>query len=596
MGIRKRFITRHRLPEVESAALRAGYTPLQAQLLAGRLPSGAAARITRHTSPTLADLDAPGLLPDIEVGTERVVQAIIRREPLIVCSDHDCDGQAGGAIVRAALIDWFGHPPPLVHSYIGHRMREGYGVSEGVTQRILTDGHHDCAMITVDVGSADEQRIAELKQQGIVTVVTDHHELSEYGPPPSALATINPIREDASYPDPLICGGYTAWLLMASVRRELMRRGHLTSDAPHITELLDYAATATVADVVSLSRSPNNRAVVNHGLMLINNLGKPCWQALHERLGIGPEGFSAETIAFKVAPLLNAGGRLSDGLAGLRFLRAPSLAVAHRELATLTALNEERKEIGRAQLESARARALEMAEAGAAGIAIWLPNGHAGTHGVTASRLVEITGRPTVCLSPVQDDPTMATGSARSIRGVHVRQAFDHVQAHHPGCLERAGGHAGAGGLRLQRANISRFVQAWDEAVAAQIEGRDLAPEILTDGAMPATPSLAMLAEIEALAPFGREFEPPVFTARLRVLRIKVVGQGGTHLKLDVEDAFGARLPAIWFGAIEDGVCPVQEQQWITCAVVPSANTFRGNTTVQLRIEALASAEEITEA
>jgi single-stranded-DNA-specific exonuclease len=576
---------RPRNQRVEHAALRAGYTPLQAHLLAGRLPDQAADNIARHTSPTLADLDAPDSLPDIEVAADAVATAIIQGRRLLVISDHDCDGQSGMAILRAALMDWFHHPPDRLHSYVGHRMREGYGVSDGVTQRILDDGVDGALAITCDIGSADEARIAQLRTRGIETCVTDHHEIGDEGPPASALACVNPIREDSRFPDPLICGGYTAWLLMAAVRRELMRRGRLPENTPHLTRLLDYAACSTVADVVSLGRSRNNRAVINHGLALMNAEARPCWTVLRERFGL-QDGFTAETVAFKLGPLINSSGRLHDGTGGVRLLRAPTVEAAERAFDALLQMNTERREIQARLVEAAQQRAEAMAADGARGIALWLPDGHAGVHGVVASRLTELTGRPTVCLSPVEGDAAMASGSARTVTGIHVRQALAWVDAHYPGTLERYGGHAGAGGLRVKRANIARVVEAWDEAVAVQAGARSLEPERLTDGELPRTPDEVMLAEIAALEPYGREFEPPLFEAALRVCGLRAVGSDGRHLKLDVQDRFGRLLPAIWFNAVDKGQAPVAEGDRFRAAVVPSANTFRGRTSVQLRIDA----------
>ena len=196
---------------VKQAALSAGYTPLQAQVIAGRLGDADADRVSLLVRPALAALDAPDRLPDIDVAADAVARAVIDGLPFVLLSDFDCDGASAHAVLRIALRDYFGVPEARIHGYIGHRLREGYGVSESVTRRILDSAPRPALVITADQGSSDHARIALLREHGLETIVTDHHGIPGEGPPAAALACINPMREDSAFADPRIAGGQRLW-------------------------------------------------------------------------------------------------------------------------------------------------------------------------------------------------------------------------------------------------------------------------------------------------------------------------------------------------------------------------------------------------
>ena len=583
--MRKRIERRPISPGTHAAALQAGHTPLQARIIAGRLTGNGLPGGTMR--PGIAQLDAPADLPQIDIAAETIADEIESGRVLNISSDHDCDGLAGGSIARSVLIDTFGLPAGRVRSWVGDRIREGYGISDGLAKRLIAGTSPGEIMVTCDCGSSDEPRIALLASEAkLRTIVTDHHELGRDGAPKSAIATVNPVRPDGRFPDRSICGGYTLWLVLAAVRRVLIDRGYPMRSDAHITDCLDYAALSTVADVVDLGASVNNRAVVNYGLGIINNNPRPAWIALREHLKLGDsEPITEETLAWKAAPLANSSGRLSDGFDGLRFLRARTVEDARTHLARLLELNGERRAIQRRLYAAAKPRALELAASGRNGIAIYLPDGHAGCHGITASALVGITGRPVICMSPKHGEPGVATGSIRSVTGVNVREALNMIERSHPGLLLSAGGHAMAGGLRTRKADVCALADAWNDAVTMQLAGRELLPTILTDGSLPRSPDLALVDEIEALAPYGRGFEQPVYDGVFVVESVRAMGTG-EHLRLGVRDAYGAALTAVWFSAVEDGQpVPVAAGQRINAAFVPARNVYNGRESLQLRIE-----------
>lgn len=573
---------RHRSPRVFDAALELGYTALQAGIIAGRLKDDQADDLNRYVRPQMADLDSPDLLPDIDKAVERIVRAITSGEDIILCTDHDADGSTSHVVMRGALIDIFGVDPARVHSYISHRMKEGYGISEGVVDRILADGFCSGLLVSADQGSSDGRRIERLKAAGIDTVVTDHHGVEGKGPP-AAYAVVNPVREDSQFPDKLIAGCHVAWLVMAAVRRELIRCGHLPKETPHLINYLPAVALGTTADCVSFARSRNNRLLVQRGLHIINTRPDTAWQAMRELIS-PDEPVTSASLAFRAGPMTNAAGRVDDAMVGVKFFRSQSLESARKQLQLLHEANEQRKQIERAMRERALLVAAQQVATGANGIAVWMEDGHAGIHGIVASRLVEAFGRPTICLSPKQGEEGIATGSARAIPGFNVREAFACIDAAFDGGLLAWGGHEGAGGLKVRVEDIPRLQELWDEAVEGS--GAALGPTVLTDGPLPAPPDFNMLTELAVLEPYGREFDTPCFSQEVKILAVKRVGEEGRHAKLDLE-VMGRKVPGIWFGVPELD-WPLERGQVASCVFELSSNTFRGRTTLQLMVRHMA--------
>lgn len=576
-----RIIDRPLSREVMRAAIAAGYTPLQARVIAGRLGEEDAARVSRLVRPPLSSLDAPDRLPDIEAAADAVAEAVMQKLPLILLSDFDCDGASAHAVLKFALRDYFNVPDDQIHSFIGHRLREGYGVSESVTQRIVESAPRPALVITADQGSSDHLRIAKLRDHGFTTVVTDHHGVPEDGPPSAAIACVNPVRTDSGFPDPYIAGVHVAWLLCCAVRQRLIDRGHLPAGTPRLGGLLDLVALGTMADCVDLARSPNNRAVLARGLALMNAPGaRPVWRALHQVARCsGP--ITAATLGFTFGPIINARGRLDCALGAVDLLMCDDHGEAVRMAETLVEHNSERKLVQSRMLRRVLPLAEQQAVDGCAAITVFDPEGHPGVHGVCAARLVEAYGRPAAYFSPKQGGDHL-TASLRTVPGFHIRDALAQIAESQPDQLIAWGGHAGAGGVTLKREGLEAFTEAFNAAATRALTAWTPGPRVLTDGVLDRPPSLQLLDELAALEPFGRQWEPPVFQAEARILLLRPVGDG-THLKLSLGiDA--DRFDAIWFGAVRDGLCPVESGQQVRMAFELDANVFRGATSLQLRV------------
>ena len=565
----------------QRAARAMGLEPVAARVLAARV-RGDAEALEPVIRPRLARLHAPSQMTDAGRAADRLAAAIARGERIGLATDYDVDGITSHALLSEALTKHFGVPGARLRHYIGHRLRDGYGLSDGLTDRILREGPPE-VLVTADCGSSDHARIERLAAAGVDVIVTDHHALPAEGPPPAAHATVNPTREDCAYPDAAIAGCMVSWLLMAELRRRLVANGRLAGDAPKLSGLLDYVSLGTVADAVTLA-SPSNRAVVNAGLGIINRLERPCWRAMKTLID-RDGGFGTDDLGFQLGPRINARGRMEDPYAALHFLQADSDAQAGERLAVLDANNLERRVAERAMVASAREAVASGLTSNTQSLVVFDPGFHPGVQGIVASRLVETFGRPCVVFSPGRDEGYV-TGSMRSVPGVHARDALQHAADAAPELFAAFGGHAGAAGLTLAMSGIDRFRALFAEAVAAQIGDRRLHPVIDTDGALPdGAVSEATWETLAALAPYGRGFEAPTFEGRFGVVDARAVGADQTHIKLVLEDVCG-RYDAIWFGARSDAAAPmpVAGGGRLFCVYQLDMNRYRGRSALQLVI------------
>jgi single-stranded-DNA-specific exonuclease len=570
-----------------------GLPEVQARILAGRVR--ARERLDRIAMPRLAGLADPRELRDLDRGAARVADAIMAGEACAAVCDYDVDGITSAAILRGALVDHFGLAEDRFQVLIGHRIHDGYGLSEPLTERLLALEPRPPVVITADCGSADEHRIARLSAAGIAVIVTDHHAIPAEGIPGSAFAVINPTREDCDYPDPTIAGCAVAFMLAAQVRRLLLERGHLPPDAPRLSGLLDFVALGTVADCVSLA-SPVNRALVKAGLQRMNRLARPCWRAMHSLLGRGPtEGFSTEDLGYQIGPRINGASRMASPDTARAFVLAATDSDARAALEELDRHNLERRETERVMTRLAQALAEPLAAAGRLGLALQAPEFHQGVQGIVASRMVEAFGRPTAVLSPARDAGVLS-GSARSVPGIHLRDALQQVADEVPGIFRSMGGHAAAAGFRLNADRFPDFERLFDAAIRTQAGTRELQPCLFTDGTLESGMlHLETLAEIEGLSPFGRGFEAPVFEGSFAVRGSRRVGAERQHMALRLQPSpDGAELRAIWFNA-RIGEQPAPEPapgSQVYCAYRLTENRFRGRSSLELVVETLSDGVE----
>jgi single-stranded-DNA-specific exonuclease len=342
-----------------------------------------------------------------------------------------------------------------------------------------------------------------------------------------------------------------------------------------------------VADVVPLDY--NNRIFVHHGLRRIRagNTG-PGILALLRIASRNPAQLVASDLGFTVAPRLNAAGRLDDMSHGIRCLLSQSEAEAQSLALELDSLNSERKQIEQDMQREALAQ-LEGVDLSQQvlpfGLCLYDPGWHQGVIGILAARIREKYHRPVIAFADAGNGTIK--GSARSIAGLHIRDALDRVAVQQPGLLHKFGGHAMAAGMELAQRDFDRFASAFDAVLRSELKEQDLEGEILSDGVLPPElMGLEMARTLREAGPWGQHFPEPVFDGEFIVHQQKLVG--GRHLKLVLADARHPQqeLDAIWFN-IDPDSWPMPGLQRARLVYRLDANEFRGFVNLQLMVEHL---------
>lgn len=476
--------------------------------------------------PLLSTLHPPGGLNGLPEAVARIREAIEGGETIFVHGDYDVDGMAGTAL----LTQWLRRLGARVEPFIPNRLADGYDLGPVGLQEARKAGAS--VLITVDCGILAHEAVSEAVASGIQVIVTDHH---SPGPElPDALAVLNPNRFDSAYPEKGLCGAGVAFKLCQGLGEAFGTEG----EALH--PLLDLVALATIADLVPLTGE--NRTLVRFGLKALARTRNPGLTALMELAGIDGEAVTAGTVAFGLAPRLNAVGRLGDPNLALRLLLTEDPDEAREMAREAEAMNRARRATDKKTLEEALAQLSATFEPGEDyGVVLSSESWHPGVVGIVASRVVERIHRPAVL---VAFNGNLGKGSARSIPGFHLLDAIRGAGEH----LDRFGGHRQAAGMELRRENLSAFREAFNREARAALEGRDLRPSLRVDlevelGEM----TREMFGFLQYIGPHGIGNPRPVFLAR----EVEVAGSprvvGTNHLKLRLRQG-EAEMDAIGFG------------------------------------------------
>ena len=533
--------------------------------------------------PRLVDLHDPSLIPDMDRAAARILDALARRETIVIYGDYDVDGVTATAI----LFHMIRHlrPDADVRTYVPHRMEEGYGLNVEAIRSLAEQGAK--VIVSVDCGVTSIEPALEAGRLGVDLVITDHHT-----PPtctealPRAYAVVHPRRPDSAYPFTDLAGAGVAYKL--AWRLATMQAGNAKVDPPTrrlLVELLTYAALGTIADVVPLLGE--NRVIARHGLERIQHVGLDDvtsgvfrgLRALVCASGLDGERVDAFDVGFKLAPRLNASGRMGHAREAVElFTRADDERAA--EIAKhLTEQNNLRRGVERAIFE----RAVELAEA--AGMhheacrAIVLADAdwHPGVVGIVCSRMVQRFGRPTILMRMHDGE---CHGSARSIDGFNLHAALERCSH----LLDRFGGHDMAAGLGLRATRLPEFVEAFTAVANERIPPEHLVPLIPVDceaGVDELTPE--SVRELERLGPFGRG-NPPV-RLLLRGVRLvsppRTMGAFAKHLALEVAGGTSGRRMRVvaWDWGQRAGV--LHAGCGADLVVEPRLSTWNGVTSVE---------------
>ena len=539
-----------------------GVHPVTAAVLRRRgLETEEAAR--RFLSPSLDQLHDPLLLPDMLPAARRVQQALLDREPLLVHGDYDADGLTAAAL----LVRFLSRLGGQIRYFVPHRMRDHYGLSVRAVEQAADAGVK--LLIAADCGLRDEAAVTRAQARGMDVVVLDHHE------PGSALPAgawlVAPRRPGCEYPEQChLASVGLAFKLACAVARLYDLEERFVQRA-----FLDLVAIGTVADVAPLLGE--NRALVRAGLDLLQTTQKVGLQRLMGAAGV--EGaVTTDQVAFRLAPRLNAAGRLDDATEALELLITEDQLVATRIALRLDSVNRERQE--RQAVMAAQAAEMLAADERAAERPVFVlasPEWHVGVVGIVAAHLVERHGRPVVLLAQADG---MLRGSGRSIPQLHLAQALEACGD----LLEGHGGHAMAAGLALQPHNLAAFEERINEHAAQVLGGVDLQPRLMVDGEVELQEVDWRLAEeLALLEPYGEGNPEAALVCRgAEVLQSDVVGRQGQHLKLFVTD--GQRThECIGFG--QGGMlAAVRRATHVDLAFTPRINEFNDTRSLELRL------------
>lgn len=521
-------------------------------------------------------------LKDIDRAVDLLIEALQQQQRVLIVGDFDADGATSTALAVAALqamglrqIDYL----------VPNRFRFGYGLTPEIVE-VAREFQPDL-IITVDNGIASLSGVEAANAQGIKVLITDHHLAGDQLP--AAEAILNPNQPDDSFPSKALPGvGVMFYLLMAlrARLRELNWFEQQGIDQPNLAQYLDLVALGTVADLVPLDR--NNRILVAQGLARLRaGQARPGIRALIEVAGRTAERLSASDIGFFIAPRLNAAGRMDDMSHGIECLLADNAQKAQELAQQLDNLNRERRGVEATMKQDALQLLdnMQLDEANLPhGLCLFDESWHEGVVGILASRVKEQVHRPVIAFAATANGEIK--GSARSVRGLHIRDALDAVATRHPDLISKFGGHAMAAGLSLPRDNFEEFAAAFDTEVRRHLNEAELCGEHFSDGPLAAEEMTLELAEaIRQAGPWGQGFEEPLFDGEFELMQRRIVGEH--HLKMVLRHPGDPQrvFDAIAFNHVDhdwpDGVNRVELVYQL------DVNEYRGQRNLQLLVRYL---------
>ena len=478
--------------KISSSAL-----PVLADLLVGRgidEPEAAA----RFLSPQLADLHDPLRMSGMKAALDRLEAAIERKEKVLIYGDYDVDGTTAIVILKTAIELCGG----AADFHVPHRIREGYGMRDEVIERAAAEGVR--LIISVDTGIRGFAAAETARRTGVDLIVTDHH-LPGMDGVPQALAVVNPNQDGCDYPCKHLCGAGVAFKLAQGL---MQRRLDAKDQSRLLMSFMKVVAIATIADAVPLLGE--NRVFAKLGLQGLRSPVNVGLKALLEvaKLGDG-RALTATEVAFRIAPRLNAAGRMDVARDVIELFSVKDPARARELAAKLDQLNTDRQEEERRILRAVEERfSGDPALCDSYCIVVDGDGWHRGVIGITATRVVERYSRPAVVISRQGEE---AFGSGRSIRAFHLLEAIESCGD----LFSRYGGHAHACGFALPTANVPQLRARLDAFARARLTLADFDPMLDLDAELPfdeITP--ALFQALHLLEPYGVGNPEPVFSAR----------------------------------------------------------------------------------
>ncbi len=488
-------------------------------------------KLQQFLNPCMDDLYDPSLMDGVDWAVARTKQAIAAREKIMIHGDYDVDGITSTALLVRVLrllkadVSW----------YIPHRQREGYDIGRPAVDTAKERGVS--LIITVDCGTTAVDPVEYARSLGIDVIVTDHHEVGTKVSPANVI--INPKKPGCPYPFKNLAGVGVAYKFAEALIRDC---GYDVSSFR--TRFCDLFAIGTVADIVTLI--DENRTLVQFGLQELPRTGKKGLRALMDVAGITGKPITSQSLAFGLAPRLNAAGRLDDAGLALELLLTRDESEAVQLGQSLESQNKarqaEQERITREAMDQVSRRHLDVTSK----ILVLSSQGwHPGVIGIVASKVTDRYSRPSILIA-VDETGTTGVGSARSTAAFDIFGAL--VQCDH--LLERYGGHAHAAGLSINADNLSEFDATINGIADAVMTADDLLPQIDVDAELDLDcVTLDLAKELQLLEPYGHGNSQPVFMSRNALILHKTkLGTAGAHLKLRLDTGSGQPLECIAFG------------------------------------------------
>ncbi len=547
------------LKQVAEAPVASQLAPLVRQLVAQR-GLGENRALERFLSPRLRDLSDPFLLPDMERAVARLLQAIDRQERVVLYGDYDVDGVTSIALLQEVL-DRYGL---ACHTFLPHRLDDGYGVSQVGIERCLNDFNPQL-VVAVDCGTTSIDEIAYLKERDVEVIVCDHHECHP-DQRPDCVALVNPkVGDDYHY----LC---SAGVVFKVAHALLKARPNPDID---LKCFLDIVALGTVADIVPLVGE--NRILVRKGVQRLRETDNCGLVALKKETKLGATIHTSD-IGFRLGPRLNAAGRLDTAQSALSLLmerdpdRAQSLAQG------LDRQNRERQALEQRIHEEAS----DMLKNGhdpknRCSIVLGSDDWHPGVVGIVASRLTRQYHRPTFVIA--FDETGLGKGSGRSVENISLVEALRECED----LLIKGGGHEMAAGLTIWKQNFPEFQQRFEEIVRVNARSEYLVPKLYVDAEVTLNElTVSLLDSYELMEPFGSHNPQPLLICRGVELASEPTTISGKHLRLELYQN-GTIREAIYFGAAELDLPPLP---WDVAFTI-QRNEYRGKQSLQMHVQSV---------
>lgn len=567
---------------------------------------------------TLSKLLPPSLLKGMGEGTDILIKHIMAGSKIVIVGDYDCDGATATTIAVEGLRLCGAKSVDFI---VPDRGIHGYGLSRPIVE--LVGKSKPDLIVTVDNGIASFDGCKAVKELShpCELLITDHHLAVESGEVPDAEGIINPNQPGCNFPSKNIAGCGVMFYVVMGLRAKMEEQGYfekLNMEKPKLNSLLDVLALGTVADVVTLDY--NNRVLIDAGLRYINR--GHCRPGLKHILELKKRTIGkivSSDMGFSAGPCLNAAGRLDDMSLGIQCLMEKNDFEAEKLAKNLVNLNEQRKEI-EGEMVGDALEMLQDIDISDDGVCIFQPYWHEGVVGIVASRIKDRSNRPTICFTDTHDASKVRDiikdaiqqsaseeaigllqlqqsgcdmkGSARSIKGVHLKHALDNIFKKQPEIMTTSagvakfGGHAMAAGISLKIENYDKFRVLFDKEIkkqmtpemrlgAIEVDYKNVPAEYLT---------LENADLISSLGPWGQNFELPTFSKRLIVKDYKIRAE--KHLSITLEDPETKKIfESIQFNCVdEDGVRTAIGNE-IEVAFKLSVNEWMGRRNLQFMIE-----------